>query len=133
MMPKNALLLVNPNSQKGKDSLLQVMLEFYSLEVDHWWKLGGNNNGSDKGNGGNAGAGLARGTSANAARNARDDVNPRTGDRIQSCEGVEVRHRSGIREVLTESRYVMRDRIGRTIISRYPTPADRARIRSMLE
>jgi hypothetical protein len=44
-----------------------------------------------------------------------------------------VRHRSGIREVLTERRYVMRDRIGRTIISRYPTPADRARIRSMLE
>jgi hypothetical protein len=61
-------------------------------------------------------------------------VNPRTGDTInRSGEGVEVRHRSGIREVLTERRYVMRDRIGRTIISRYPTPADRARIRSMLE
>jgi hypothetical protein len=46
---------------------------------------------------------------------------------------VEVRHRSGIQEVLANGRYVMRDGRGRTIISRTATSADRARIQSMLD
>jgi hypothetical protein len=44
-----------------------------------------------------------------------------------------VRHRSGIQEVLTRDRYTMRDRRGRTIISRPATGADRARFRSILD
>jgi hypothetical protein len=61
-------------------------------------------------------------------------VNARTGDTISvSGKTIEVRHRSGIQEVLAEDRYVMRDRRGRTIISRAATSADRARIRSMLD
>jgi hypothetical protein len=61
-------------------------------------------------------------------------VNARTGDRVSvTGSSVEVRHRSGIQEVLTPDRYIMRDRRGRTIISRPANNSDRARFRSMTD
>jgi hypothetical protein len=46
---------------------------------------------------------------------------------------MEVRHETGIEETLSNGRYVMRDRRGRTIINRAATPADAARLRSMIK
>ena len=112
----------------------------------------GSNNGKGKGSGSGQGAGQASGAgkSSGAGSSARaagsggsggssgqpssggQAVNPSTRDRVKvDGPNVEVLHRNGMKETVTDGRYEMKDSRGRTIVNRPATGADTTRLRGM--
>jgi hypothetical protein len=60
-------------------------------------------------------------------------VNPVTGDLIElNGSNIKVVHPEGMKEQIENGRYVMKDAVGRTIINRPATEADRARLRGLM-
>jgi hypothetical protein len=60
-------------------------------------------------------------------------VNPVTGDLIQlNGSNIKVLHPEGMKEEIENGRYVMKDAMGRTIISRPATDTDGARLRGLM-
>jgi len=110
-------------------------------------KSGSNeNNGNDSGASGSAsgrGGGRA-GSSRNGNRAAPSRDRSRRGNAPNAQPGnkaatltsgsrIEVRHRNGMKERITNGRYVMTDAQGRTIINRIATRADLARLEGMAD
>jgi hypothetical protein len=93
----------------------------------------GGGRGNDKDDARGRGKGNA-GTGAPSDAETKSQANPRTGDMISVSDStVEVRHRNGVREILSNGRYMMRGNRGRSIVDRIATPADRSRIQSLLD
>ncbi|MGK9055508.1 hypothetical protein [Neorhizobium petrolearium] len=97
---------------------------------------GGNRGGNGGSNSGNGSGGNANGNSNSNSRGSGSSVSAGknfAGDTVSmSGSSIEGRHKTGIEESLANGRYTMRDRRGRTIISREATPANEARVRSMV-
>jgi len=107
---------------------------------------GGNGNGGGNG-GGNSGGGNGNGNgggSSNSGGNANGNGNSggrsssgtttgsgsRTDADDKDSSAMEVRHRDGMSEVISNGRYIMKDARGRTIVNRRATSADETRLES---
>ncbi|THV12836.1 hypothetical protein E9677_17700 [Rhizobium rhizophilum] len=102
---------------------------------------GGNGNGNSggNGNGGSGGQGGGGQGGGGKSRDAYDRSSVGQSPRDDKSNGpsvggssTRVRHSTGIEEAITNGRYIMRDKWGRTIINRAATAADRRRLRSLI-
>lgn len=96
---------------------------------------GGGNSGNSGPGGGNNGAGNDHGGTGNSGSGnggAGHHVNAATGDKVDvDGNKIEVEHPDGIREVIENGRFEMKDALGRTIVERPATADDFSRLEAL--
>lgn len=88
------------------------------------------NNGDGRQGGGSPGSSRDKSSRQSYGGNAATKKDARD---VTGSSSFAVQHRTGIREMIQQGRYIMLDKRGRTIINRRATNADRLRLRSLLD
>ena len=93
---------------------------------------GGSDDGGDRSGRGGGDDGAGHGVGDDKGRDGAEHIGV-AGATVESRgNDIEVVHASGIKEEIEDGRYEMKDARGRTVVERRATPADVARLRSLL-
>jgi hypothetical protein len=82
--------------------------------------------------GGNSGNGNGNSSESSGSGETQDHVNTTTGDKVAIGKNViEVTHSNGMKEKVSNGRFHMEDKFGRTIVDREATAADVDRLKNL--